>query len=470
MPCGRKHPLSFILHWSLGTMVGVLVVGCQVNVPMKRLLLNGPATPTRLSSGLTPPLRLTVPEEYGDTAPSEDEDSPELIRTSHQEKAEDGPAEIALPRGMTLPDAEAAALATPKGVVVNLDTVLRLTCEHNGDILVARERVNESQAALDAAMRSCMPEMLRKDTFKKPVAEALVWRRRAELRKVENDNLQDAANTYIDWLTALRGEAVTRDLLGHEEKLQARLRKLVKPGEKSGEKAAQAILEAAEAALEGRRLFIVRTHQQGEAAAAKLAYLMGLNGPLPLTKETLEPIDRVDVSTPVEVLVRQAQENGPGVRELQGLAASIQQGIASARGAQCLCEHTGAALVCGRLQMAQSQLQQAQLSLFSLQTKLRAGVEEALSAIHSGREQIARATESIHHASETYRLTDLRLREEGPEENRRNNTYNAVLTSIQQLSQTHANYLTAVSNYNKAQARLLLLLGTYNECHTPSGP
>jgi hypothetical protein len=55
----------------------------------------------------------------------------------------------------------------------------------------------------------------------------------------------------------------------------------------------------------------------------------------------------------------------------------------------------------------------------------------------------------------------LRLQSEGPEENRRNNTYNAVLTSIQQRSQAQANYLTAVSNYNKAQARLLLLINPY---------
>ena len=46
----------------------------------------------------------------------------------------------------------------------------------------------------------------------------------------------------------------------------------------------------------------------------------------------------------------------------------------------------------------------------------------------------------------------------------RNNTHNAVLTSIQQLTLAHANYLKAVNSYNKAQIRLLLFLGTYNEC------
>jgi outer membrane protein TolC len=431
----------------------LLSVGCKITLPMNRLLLNGPPTPGPLSSGMTPPLYLTVP-------PDSEGDSSRITRTSYRAKVDDSPAEQTLPTPDTFSAPLAPAVPAPKTILVNFDFVMRRTFENNGDILVARERVGESEAALDAAMKSCMPQALRKDTFKKPVAEATVWRRRAELRKTENDNLQDAANTYFDWLTALRGEVVARELIQFEEKLLTRSRKLVELGEKP----AQVMIEATETALNGHRHAVLKLRQQSEAAAFKLASLMGMNGVVPTTNETLAPLDRVDTTVAAEVLVRQAQANGPGVRELQGLIASIQQGIEQARGAQRICEHTGAALICGRLQMAQSELQQAQLSLMSLQTKLRAGVEEAYSAIVSGREQIAFAADAIEHAAETYRIMDRRLTKENPETSMRNNTSNGVLSSIQQLSQAHTNYLNAVNNYNKAQARLLLLLGTYAGC------
>ncbi len=353
-----------------------------------------------------------------------------------------------------------AAEAVPNGAAINLDTILRLTFERNADILTAREHVYESQIAFDAAMQSCLPEILRKDTFKKPVAEATVWRRRVELRQKENDILQDAATTYFDWLLALRGEAVARDLLKYEEKLLSRARKLA-----ATERPVQVVVEAIETAVNGRQQYILHTHQQGEAVAAKLAYLIGMNDGIPIPTETLEPISRVDTSVPVEALVQQAQNNGPGVRELQGLIASIQQSIAEACRAQRRCTRTGAPLVCARLQMAQSQLQQAQLSLLSLQRKLRAAVEDAYTAILSGRDQISLASQAIDHAKETYRIMDLRETEESPADRVRNKTYDGVLNSIRQLSQAQSNYLTAVSNYNKAQIRLLLLLGTYtNNC------
>jgi outer membrane protein TolC len=355
---------------------------------------------------------------------------------------------------------EPVAATLPNVAAIDLDTVRRMTSERNPQILLARERVNESQIAYDAAINSCMPEFLRKDTFKRPVAEALLWRRRAELAKTQHDVLQDAANTYFDWLTARRGEAIARDLQKYEEKLLNRAQRLA-----SGEKTAQVLVEAIQATLSGRRQFILKTHQQGEGAAAKLAYLLGAGDSLPVPADgALEPIDLVDVGVPVDALVRQALENGPGVRELQGLSASIQKSLAEARMAQCLCDRTGAALICGRLHMAQSQGQQANLALLDVQGKLRAGVEEAVSSILSGRDQITRAANAIQHAAETYRIMDLILTEGSEMARRSSTTYNGVLTSIRQLNQAHANYLSAVSAYNKAQVRLLLLIGTSSDC------
>jgi hypothetical protein len=433
----------------------LLLASCDM--PMEHFLENGPPVPGLLSSGLTSPLQLTA-------APSADPHKPGAPTTGEGISATNAKGSSSSVIHHTVYHEGDAPAMLPNAVTVNLDSVLRLTCEHNAEILVARERVNENQAALDAAMNSCMPEMLRKDTFKRPVAEAQLWRRRGELRKVQYDKLQDAANTYIDILTARRGEAIGRDLQSYEEKLLDRAKKLA-----SSEKPAQVIVETIEATHNGRQQILLRTHQQADAATIKLAYLLGMGHGGPMVADaTLAPVDLVDVGVALPSLVKQAEENGPGVIELQGLAAAIQQGIDDAQCAQRICDRTGAALVCGRLQMAHSELQQAQLALVDLHGKLQAGVEEAVSAILSGRDQIVQASAAIQHAAETYRLLDERLRKQGEEANQRNRTYEAVLASIQQLSQAHVNYLTAVSAYNKAQVRLLLLIGTYNDCQAKS--
>jgi outer membrane protein TolC len=419
----------------------LLPAGCTVS--MKHLLEDGPPVPGPLSSGVSPPLDVLDGgwAEQIPTSGSKVSVFSPIVRTAYRE-------------------ADASPATLPAGLVLSLDTVLRLTCERNARILLARERVNEQQAAYDAAVNSCVPEFLRKDTFKRPFAEAELWRRRAELQKAQNEALQDAASTYFDWLTAQRGEAISRDLERYFEKLLKRAQKLVD----SGEKPAQVIVEAIQTGLDGLRQSILHTHQQAAAAAAKLSYLMGNGDGLLVPSQALGPVDFVDASSPLAAMVRQAQDNGPGVRELLGLAAAIQQGINDAHCAQRICNRTGAALVCGRLRMAQSELQQSQLALVDLQGKLRAGIEEAITAIHSGREQITLASTAIKHAAETYRITNLRLESEGAVDSMRNNTYNAVLNSIRQLSQAHTNYLTAVNAYNKAEARLLLLIGTYNDC------
>jgi outer membrane protein TolC len=363
-----------------------------------------------------------------------------------------------------LPAADAPA--APSGLVVDLDTVLRLTFERNADIVTARERVNESQIAYNAALASCMPEALRKDTFKTPLAEVTLWRRRVDLSKTQNDILQDASNSYFDWLAVQRGEEVASDLLQREEKLLEQARKFAKT-----DPPVQVVVEAIETAVSGRRQYILHTHQKSEALAAKLTYLMGMNGAVLTPAHALQPVHRIDTSVSVEGLVRQAQENGPSVRELQGLIGAIQHGIDQACHAQRRCAHTGAPLVCARLQMAQSGLQQAQSGLYSVQVKLRAAVEDAFSAALSGRQEIDLAAKAIDHAEETYRYMNKRLPPNiDPRKASENKAYDGVLNSIRQLSQARSNHVTAVSDYDKAQARLLLLLGAYNTCAAPHPP
>ena len=425
---------------------GILMLPARCTMPMSTLDSHGPPVPGPLSSGMTPPLPLATARWKDGTVTSLTK-APNLAKSPNKSSV--------LRTSYYQADADAAPGA--REIAAGLDVVLAIARQRNARIVLVRERVNEAQSAYDAALRSCVPEFLRKDDFKRAHAEALLWERRAELARTEYEILQDTANTYFDALTARRGEAVARELEKLDEKVLKRTQALVA----SGEKPANVLVESAQTSLAGHQQYITQAHQQAEAAVTKLAYLLCNNDGVPMPAGTpLAPVDLLDPTVPVEGLIQQSLDIGPGVRELQGLAAAIQAGLDDAHCAQRICEHTGAAGVCGRLQMAQSKLQQTHLALIDTRGKLRAGVEEARSASLSGRQQIIQASNTIQHARETYRLMDLRLETQEPRESMMRNTYNSVLTSIQQLSQAHLSYLSAVNAYNKAQARLRLMLGT----------
>jgi outer membrane protein TolC len=427
---------------------GALLLPACCTMPMSSLDNHGPAAPGPLSSGMTQPLPLAAARWKDGTVTSLTK-APTLAKAPNRSPV--------LRTSYYRSDADAAPGA--REIAAGLDVVLGIARQRNARIVLVRERVNEAQAAYDAAVRSCVPEFLRKDTFKRAYAESLLWERRAELAKTEYEILQDTANTYFDALTARRSEAVARELEKLDAKVLERAQRLFETEKKEGP--ANVLVESAQTSINGRRQYITQAHQQAEAAIAKLAYLLTNNDGVPMPAGTpLAPIDLMDPTVPVEGLIQQALDIGPGVRELQGLAAAIQAGLDDAHCAQRICEHTGAAGVCGRLQMAQSKLEQTHLALIDTRGKLRAGVEEARSAILNGREQITQASNTIQHASETYSIMNRRLESEAPRDAMTRNTYGSVLTSIQQLSQAHSSYLSAVNAYNKAQARLRLILGT----------
>ena len=415
-------------------------------------------------------------------------------------------------------------------VPISLDTVLRLAEESNPRIALARERVNESLLENTVAAGSWLPNIyagiayyrheggvqnedgtlthsstgalfpglqiqtefdLREATFQRVNAERGVWQQKGELSRVTNEVLLEAATTYIDLLTARRGEAVARELQKFEERLLRRAEAL-----RRDEPGAAVLVAAIRTALSGRRQALAGLSQQGDAASAKLAYLLGL-GPharLVPVDLTLTPVDLVDVSPPVDELVARALAEGPGVRELEGLLAVIQGGIEQASsglarflptlqvnafegafgagpgaslswdnrldiGLQARWNLTALATARERQKIAQSKLQQVRLTYQDLRGRLALGVQEARSAIVTGREQMARGTEQIRNASETYRLSNLRLEQNAP-----GATTAEVQQSIRGLEAAHTGYIQAISAYNKAQIRLLLLLGPGAAC------
>src|SRR6202043_2457166 len=93
---------------------------------------------------------------------------------------------------------------------------------------------------------------------------------KAEVTKVTYDTLLEAATTYIDLLAARRGETVGEEIGKYQEKLLSRAEKLNTDG------SLQFLVESLKTETAGRKQFIAKVHQQGDAAAMKLAYLLGL--------------------------------------------------------------------------------------------------------------------------------------------------------------------------------------------------
>jgi hypothetical protein len=356
--------------------------------------------------------------------------------------------------------APATIAAGQREVTVNLQSVLDMTESQNASIALARKRVEEAAAAECEGrfgqltrLLHCGSEGGEEGGGGRYAAAARTWQRRVELARTTNETLLDAGNTYFDLLTARRGEAIGHELQKYEESLLRRAEDLAK-----SDRSATVLVESLRAELAGRRAAIAKLRQQGDGAAAKLAYLLNLPPETPVVPQdaSLEPVDLVDASPAAAALVARAQSEGPGVRELSGLAATIEEGIASIRPCLALLPR-----VARQLQTAQFKLEETRLALDDLRGKLAAGVIEAREAIQSGRVQVTDTAEDIRHAAETYRLSDLRLTEGAP-----GASTSDVSRSIRGLELSHFNHLTTVAAYDKAQLRLLLLLGRENG---PSG-
>ncbi len=438
-----------------------------------------------------------------------------LVPVAYQPAQPEKIAQLPAPRPLPAED---------KIIPVSLDTVFRLAEEQNPQIALAREKLNESETEQSLAAKAWLPKVfagasyyrheggiqnedgslqhsstgalfkgvdlhgefdVREATFLRVSAERKAIQQRGELSKVTSETLLEAATTYLDLLTARRGEAVAHELEKYLLDIKERAEKLVTPDDRS----AQVLVEAARAEATGRRQTILKLHQQGDAAAAKLAYLLGLGSCVKMVpvEETLTPIDLIDPTQPTCDLVAQSLENGPGVRELQHMLAVMQEGLDRANGLRyapivslSMEEGAFASGPGGNLtydnrwdttvrvrwnltdlltanekrHVAESRIEQARLTYEDLRGKLTAGVQEARDASLSGREQVRMGAEQIQHAAEGYRLSDERLKMRAP-----NASPADVLLAIRGLEAAHFNHLTAINAYNKAQIRLLVLLG-----------
>jgi outer membrane protein TolC len=413
-----------------------------------------------------------------------------------------------------------------KVLPITMDTVLRLAEEQNPQVLVAREKLNQSLAEQAVASKSWLPQTtagigyyrheggiqapdgtlvhassgalfpgveirteidLKEAAYLRVTAERSEWQTRAEVSKVTSEILLEACNAYIDLLTARRGEAVAVQLENFQRQMLKRAEKIVEDDKTAG---ARAQLASVQAEMMDRKRLLAKLHQQGDAAAAKLAYLLGLPPDVLLlpVDEALTPIELIDPTPPVHVLVSQALTNGPGIQELEGLIGVIQGGInqmngpgrfmptlqlnaiegafGAGKGAtmdwdnrldiglQAKWDLLSWVTARERRRVAESKLAQAELTYQDLQGKLTAGVQESREGILSGRSQIRWSAEQIRYAAETYRLNESRIQGGVKEVSIRD-----VMDSIRSLELAHFNYLTSIQAHNKAQVQLLVLMG-----------
>jgi outer membrane protein TolC len=231
-------------------------------------------------------------------------------------------------------------------------------------------------------------------------------------------------------------------------------------------------------------------------ASAKLLYLLGLDpaSDLVVVERQMVAFQLVDPGTPVEQLVQQAVTAGPGVRELEGLLNLIHQAAEKSQGfgkylpvfdvragegifgagpgsnstwdnrfdiaLQARWNLTPLVTARERKAVAHAKMQQVHLSMSDLKAKLTMGVQEAYESVQSGQEQIALAQRRILDAREAYNKSLWRL------QNVKGTAPSEVLMTIGMLGQAQMNYLQAVRDYDKAQLRLLVLLGLGSDrCH-----
>jgi outer membrane protein TolC len=417
----------------------------------------------------------------------------------------------------------APAEAPPKKVLpVSLDTVFRLAQDQNLQVQKAREQVNGANAQLDVAQLGWLPQVyvgpswyrheggiqnedgtlthssfgaifaglelngeldLRQYAFEKVKAERDVWQQKGELSRITTETLQEASDTYLDLLHARSEELLARQEIGRQEELLQFVRGL--------DERPTAEVATVEADLEGYRQLAQHMVQLQHAASARLVYLLGLD---PCTElipvdDHLQAFELIDANVPACDLVARALAAGPGIRELEGMLGLLQNAIAQANGPSRLLPTFGVRMAEGAFgagpganlawdnrwdlnlqarwdltglvtakasqHAAESKLQQTRLSLQDLRGKLASGVEASRDEVLRSREQLELARRRIASSLDAYRINNSVRKE--PEDKKP--IIRELVQNIRMLREAEHEYLETLSAYDKAQVRLILLLG-----------
>ena len=414
-----------------------------------------------------------------------------------------------------------------RALAINLETVFRLAEEQNGQIALARVRIQEACAERELAKNSWLPSLLigpaylrheggianedgtltsssfsslfagmevtgrfdlREAVYQRVNAERRLWQQEGEFRRLTSETVLDAASTYIDLMTAKTGEILLMSRQKQLEDLLSGARKLA-----TSEPGAQVEVARISTQVKRSAQVLHELREQAARASVKLAYLLGLDPSLTLVPvdEKLTALELVNAQPPVEELVAQVLANGPGVREMEGLLSLAHESIERSRGWGRYMPSVEVNMLEGgfgtgpgdrqdwdnrwdffvkarwnltdllnareRQRVIQSKADQAQLAYQDLRAKLTAGVYESREAILSGRNQIPLAEEHVQEADRAYELSDKRLKNDV-----KGSSYAEVLLSLQGVAAAQINYVQTIRAYDKAQLRLLILMGSGN--------
>jgi outer membrane protein TolC len=260
--------------------------------------------------------------------------------------------------------AEAAAKALP----ISLDTVFRLAQDRNGQIAVARQRLEEAYAKQDIAAKQWLPDISigtayyrheggiqdftgelihssygslfaglelrgkldpREAAYQRIDAARKVWQQKGDLSKLTSETLLDAAGTYVDLLTARSSVALslsTEKQLGELVALANTLAR-IDPG-------LRVEVVRINAEIQGQKLITRKLQEGANNTAAKLIFLLGLDpdSELIVLEQRLAAFELVPMTKSSQELAAQALERGPGVRELAGLLNLIEEARAKGEG------------------------------------------------------------------------------------------------------------------------------------------
>lgn len=260
----------------------------------------------------------------------------------------------------------------PKVIPISLDTVFRLAHNQNGEITLAREKLQEAAATHDLARKAWLPDFylsssyfrheggtqdftgqfirssygswlsgleingridLYDAAFQKVDAERKVWQKKTELSKISSETLLDAASSYIDWLTAIEGQRVADEI---EQKINLLLDRATQRAKFDKSYHVEVARISAEA--RAQKLIVRRLREGAVTAEAKVKHLLGMDPMavlVPIDRGLL-PIKLVDANQPAEQLIDRAWSNGPGVAELAGLLDLIERSAAKSGSANLM--------------------------------------------------------------------------------------------------------------------------------------
>jgi outer membrane protein TolC len=114
---------------------------------------------------------------------------------------------------------------------------------------------------------------------------------------------------------------------------------------------------------------------------------------------------------------------------------------------------------CDRDKVISARAAQAHLAYQDLRGKLAAGVQEAREAVLSGRDQIRMAEAQMDDAGKAYGLAHKRM------ENKVGDASADTALAIDSLARAQVNYINSTSAYDKAQLRLMILMGPESAIH-----